>query len=194
MSYYLRYKFRSCREAKLNKSSSVNRERDRSLVTRFDCNSKLCITLSLDDETLTVVTYYTYHNPHEEIRMNSDVLSFLNACVAFQTSSKTHHNIQTTGLPQIDNADQHQVYYQWQKENERYWRRDNDAFISRNSLLEELWDKYDLPSTYFLNPFEQVLVCGLNFQVPILATASLILTSTKIFYHLTKIVLHFLVF
>lgn len=34
------------------------------------------------------------------------------------------------------------MYYQWQQENRRYWRRDNDQFTSGKLLLEELGASY----------------------------------------------------
>lgn len=83
-------------------------------MSRFDCNIKICIITSLDDVTLAVVLYifYTFY---EEIRMNSNVLSFVNARVAFQMPSEICHNLQTSGLHQMENVMQHQVYYHWQE-------------------------------------------------------------------------------
>lgn len=111
-------------------------------MTRFDCKSKLYIKPFLNDRTLAIVLSHRYHPPYKDIRMSPEALNFVNQRVAFQTPSEIFQNLQISGLPRIEHIVQHQIYYQWQQENKRHWRYDDDQFASGTMLLDKLRENY----------------------------------------------------
>lgn len=73
--------------------------------------------------------------------MKSDAKSFLNSRINIYTPSETYHNLQTSGLLNIEHIVQHQVYYQLQYANKINWRRHDDNFFSAKNLLAKVEDE-----------------------------------------------------
>ncbi|KAI0992364.1 hypothetical protein K3495_g15822 [Podosphaera aphanis] len=111
-------------------------------MERFHCNGKLILQPSLQERTMKVELYHTYHTPYIDIELSEEILGFINELVVTRTPAEIYQSLQDSNIPGAQRTVQHQVYYQWQQANRNNWRRDDDQVVSAMRLLKELGDKY----------------------------------------------------
>jgi hypothetical protein len=111
-------------------------------MERFQCKSKLRLRPSLEDRTLTVILYHLHHTPYVNIHLSPAALEFISARVSAHTPSEIFRDLLASGIPGVEYAAQHQIYYQWQQANASIWRHDTDPFVSAMRLLTDSAEKY----------------------------------------------------
>lgn len=154
-----------------NDNISSSKRRDRCGMQRFACSSKLKLQLNTVDRRLSLYMHHKYHNPYIDIHLSEEVLDFINERSSFQTPSEIYHNLQTSRINQVGSATPYQIYYRWHQENKKYWRRDNDQFVSATRLLDESANNYSYQT------FSSVGICALGIYIE--ASISSLAQQTK---------------
>ena len=78
---------------------------------------------------------HKHHESYVKIRMSEEILDFISQRCAGHSPAEIYHDLQASGLREIDGVAQHQVYYQWQQVNSSKWKYDAEPFTSAYKFL-----------------------------------------------------------
>ena len=113
-------------------------KRDRVAINKkFTCYGRLVLRLCLRSRTLNLTMYHEYHTPHVDISVSDDMNLFIAERMATSTPAEIFRDLKASSLHGANEISQKQVYYLWQKGNERLWKRDKDQITSASLLLRE---------------------------------------------------------
>ena len=133
-------------EARTRKSKSRH-VKDVEEPKKYDCKSKVVMQPCLEDRTLKLVMYHTHHEGYRSVRMEDEVLEFVDSRSADSTPAEIYRVPMNSHIPQRMGVLQHQVYYRWQQTNCNVWRRSPDEFTSALQLLAETGHDHHLFSS-----------------------------------------------
>ena len=89
----------------------------------------------LPERRLIVAMNHKHHESYVKIQLSQDILDFISERCSVQSPSCIYHDLQSSGLPNVGDVAQHQVYYQWQQINASKWKHDADPFTSVSKFL-----------------------------------------------------------
>ena len=76
-------------------------------MERFHCNGKLILQPSLQERTMKVELYHTYHTPYIDIELSDEILGFINELVATRTPAEIYQSLQDSNIPGAQRTFQH---------------------------------------------------------------------------------------
>ena len=112
------------------------------MMTRFPCDGVLVVKPNLVKRRLVISLHHNYHIPYVSIELSPEAKQFIELRCTNQTPAEIHRDLKVSGIPEVENVAQHQVYYQWQCANSSSWRLDVGPFVSAAKFLDKLGRKY----------------------------------------------------
>ena len=115
------------------KTSEVEKQRDRTTMTRFECNGQL--KLKIDSNSKTVILELNHdilHPRPEKHGVTQEVKDIIR-----QQLHLAPKDVFASLEANYPNLTQKQVHYWWTNQIQQQYRRDNDQLVSAKILLEE---------------------------------------------------------
>lgn len=104
-------------------------------MARFQCESRLYMRPCFQTRTLSLSIHHKWHEPYEDVELPPMVEEFIFARLSSKAPAEIFRELRET--PEGKSVTRNQVYYLWQKENAKIWKRDADPLKSAKILLSE---------------------------------------------------------
>jgi MULE transposase domain len=129
--------FYCCQDQARERQSTSRCIRDANRMTRYQCQSSLTMSTSLDDRTLALRMRHAHHEPYDTPCLTPEAIRFVDSLVLTSTAAEIWRKLGKAKVPGHEDVTESQVYYRWVNANVGTWRRHQDPLVSAELLLAD---------------------------------------------------------